>query len=201
MSQTYPTAGGTGALPEQQLNALAGQVLDRLGAQRELPRVPVPNPWHIGPFFLNFPELVLAAVLLLCVALLAYGLLRMRRFGGDPGATPAGAAAPGASRGDANLQRAEAFAAVGRYMEAMHELLLQCVADVRQRGAGRLDESLTSREILHRAKLPPVGRDALAGIIARVEWTYFGHRPADAAHWQECRTQFAQLRGVLADRA
>lgn len=182
-------------------NTLATRALTHLDAQRDLPLIPLPAGWHLGDWTLNLPDVILIAVLTLCAGILVYTALRLRRRGADPWDMRAGEADAAHAHAQANLQRAEDFAAAGDYMEAMHELLLQCVADVRAARAGRLDESLTSREILQRAKLPPSGEDALADIISRVEWTYFGRRPADMLHWQECRARFDQVRGALAAHA
>jgi hypothetical protein len=189
----------SGAPPDP--NDLAAQALTRLGAQRDLPLLPLTTGWHFGDWSLNQPGLVLLAVLILCAAVLAFTGLRLRRGGADPWDTRVAEADGATAHAQANLQRAETLAAAGLYMEAMHELLLQCVADVRAARTFRLDESLTSREILHRATLPPEGADALADIISSVEWTYFGRRPADALHWQECRARFDQVRGALAAHA
>ena len=175
---------------------MARGLVDHLGAQPDLPRLPLPAGWHWGHFTLDLPQVVLAAVLGLCLAVLITAVVRLRgrgEAGWDARADDAAAAAPS----ETHLQRAEAFDAAGQFMEAMHELLLQCVADIRVRGGARLEESLTSREILARAKLPPSGREALAEIILRVERTYFGRSPADPAQWQECRAQFSALRGAL----
>jgi hypothetical protein len=43
-----------------------------------------------------------------------------------------------------------------------------------------------------------VGQDALAGIVARVEETYFGRLPADRLHWRDCRSRFDLIRDALA---
>jgi hypothetical protein len=181
-------------------NGLADHVLAQLGAQRDLPVGPLPPGWF-DHWSLNLPELILILVLLLCVGFIAYSVARLRGGGGSAWDKRPGAAADGGVSAEASLARAEALAAAGRYMEAVHELLLQCVAELRQRGAGRLAESLTSREILQRAQLPPAGQDALAAIIARVEYSYFGRVPADLMHWQECRQRFDRVRAALAEQA
>jgi hypothetical protein len=175
------------------LDALTAQVLDHIGAQRDMPTLPVSRLTWLDEFSLDMPTLVLAAILAVAAAALLAAVLRYRGR-----ASAWDMRAPGASTGanaaSEHLAQAEACAAEGRYMEAMHELLLQSLSDIRAQSFFRLDASLTSREILRQAKLPPPGRDALGSIIRGVEFTYFGLRPASAAEWQACRAAFENLR-------
>jgi hypothetical protein len=92
---------------------------------------------------------------------------------------------------------ADELARQGRFVEAMHTLLLQSLADIRLRLDERFADSLTSREILRSARLPERGRAPLREIIARVEWTYFGEHPAEAADYQACRQRFGELAEAL----
>jgi hypothetical protein len=179
------------------LNRVAGQALDRLGAQRVLPLDPLPAGWRLGDWSLNLPNVLLAATLVLCIGVTAYSLLRLRR--GDTSAWDMRQddAAEAGAPAQLHLTRAELFAGTGRYVDAIHELLLQCVSDLRRHGAGRLEASLTSREILLRAKLPPASQDALASMVSVVEQTYFGRLPADLLHWQDCRAWFDLIRRAL----
>jgi hypothetical protein len=169
-------------------------------AQRDLPRVPVePTSW-LDHLHIRLPDISLLVVLTLCAALIATTLYRLRR--GQAGwalATPLDSS-PGENP-TAHLLEADRHAAAGRLVEAMHELLLQALSDIRRHAGARLDASLTSREILRQAPLPPEARDALATIISRVEWTYFGLRPATESAWQECRAQFTRLTTHLATPA
>lgn len=185
----------TTSAPLSAIDATADQVLRNLGAQRDLPHVPVePTSWFDH---LHLPDVSLIVVLTLCATLLATTFYRLRR--GQAGWTlpTEDATAPGENP-SAHLHEAERHAAAGRLVEAMHELLLQALSDIRRRAGDRLDPSLTSREILQQAPLPPEARDALATLISRVEWTYFGLRPATEAAWQECRAQFNRLTHSLA---
>jgi hypothetical protein len=91
------------------------------------------------------------------------------------------------------MTTADELARQGRFVEAMHTLLLQSLADMRQRLGERFADSLTSREILRSSRLPERGRASLREIIARVEWTYFGDHPADAADYHACREKFSEL--------
>jgi hypothetical protein len=183
--------------PTPGLNKVAGAILDRLGAQRDLPVIPHSDLSWLSRLSLNLPDIVVAGVVLLGAVTLLAVILRLRGAG-KAWDMREDAPADGAEGPEPHLARAEAFAQAHRFVEAMHELLLQGLADIRSHSAGGLDASLTSREILRRAKLPPAARDQLGGIIAQVEWTYFGLRPAGEAAWAECRDRFFALRAALA---
>lgn len=88
---------------------------------------------------------------------------------------------------------ADELARLGRFVEAMHVLLLQSLAEMRRRLNIRFADSLTSREILHRVELPEAGRISLGSIIQQVERTYFGHQGADEADYRACRQNFDAL--------
>jgi hypothetical protein len=103
-------------------------------------------------------------------------------------------ATPGA--GDA-LGAADQLSRYGRFVEAMHMLLLQSLAEIRQRLGVQFADSLTSREILRGTSLSPQGRAALREIVAAVEWTYFGGYPAEMRDYAACRRSFENLRRAL----
>jgi len=102
--------------------------------------------------------------------------------------------APGAT--DA-LGAADQLSRYGRFVEAMHMLLLQSLAEIRQRLGVQFADSLTSREILRGTSLSPQGRAALREIVAAVEWTYFGGYPAEMRDYAACRRSFENLRRAL----
>ncbi|HZC79118.1 MAG TPA: DUF4129 domain-containing protein, partial [Ktedonobacterales bacterium] len=89
------------------------------------------------------------------------------------------------------------LAAQGRFVEAMHVLLLQGLAAIRAGLDEEFADSLTSREILRRARLSDPGRASLRDIVNRVEWTYFGQYPAALADYEACRTSFNTLTQAL----
>ena len=95
------------------------------------------------------------------------------------------------------LGAADELAAEGRFVEAMHVLLLQGLADIRARLDEQFADSLTSREILRSTKLSEAGRSSLRDIVNRVEWTYFGEHPAALADYVACRTSFNALAQAL----
>jgi hypothetical protein len=112
----------------------------------------------------------------------------------------AGSAAEGAAPGPlaTAMMAADEVAAQGRFVEAMHVLLLHALTEMRRRRNEHFADSLTSREILRSTRLPEEGRTALRDIVARVEWSYFGEHPADQADYQACRASFDALAQALA---
>jgi hypothetical protein len=183
----------------QDVRQLAERAIRRLDLQTELPRVPEPD-----SFRLALPAEVLWAVIVIALAVLLYafrdmipllGLGRRHAWGGD-----AGDAGDEASRApEVTLVRADELAARGNFVEAMHALLLQSLAYIRERLNEQFADSLTSREILARAPLPPEGRASLRDIVSRVEWTYFGEREATRSDYEACRASFSALAQALRD--
>jgi hypothetical protein len=88
---------------------------------------------------------------------------------------------------------ADELAKQGAFTEAMHVLLLRAVAELRLRLNEHYTDSMTSREILGRARIPDNGRQAFQDIVARVEWSYFGAYPAELSDYQACRENFTRL--------
>jgi hypothetical protein len=181
---------------------LAGDAIRRLDLQTDLPRAtePLLARWHIPvPSELLLALLVIAAAILIYL-FLAYArgdLLSVWRRSKDMAEDRAesGAARP-LVPAEAMLT-ADEFARQGRFVEAMHTLLLQALAEIRHRLDERFADSLTSREILRSPRLPEPGRAPLREIIARVEWTYFGEHPAEAADYQACRRHFSEFAEAL----
>lgn len=181
---------------------LAADAIRRLELQTDLPRAAEP---FFPAFHIKLPSELILTVMLLAAAVLIYlflahargDLLSVWRKSKDAaeGAGQGGEARPLAPA-EAMLT-ADELARQGRFVEAMHTLLLQSLAEIRQRLDERFADSLTSREILRNARLPERGRVPLREIIARVEWTYFGEHPAEAADYQACRKHFSELAEAL----
>lgn len=176
---------------------VAAAAIRDLGLQTDLPRIPTPPGWS-----LQLSDSIAWILIALGVVFLVYllrdyiPLLRGRGPGEWGDATgPDGEISDSARR---HLAIAEALAAEGRFVEAMHELLLDALGEIRARAGERLADSLTSREILRAASLPDPGRSALREIIGRVEWTYFGEHPGLEADYLVCRENFDRLHGALA---
>ena len=170
----------------------------QLDLQDRLPKDLTQESWNIGiP-----PELlwaILAAGLLLVLYTFSDMLPIWRLWGGRgwqaPGATdqPQGLAPSGTDPAAA----ADELGRQGRFVEAMHMLLLLSLSEIRRHLGEQFADSLTSREILRGARLPSQGRALLREIVGRVEWTYFGGYPATLEDYTACRQSFDGLRGVL----
>jgi hypothetical protein len=153
------------------------------------------------PFPLQLPAEVVWLALICAAALMLY-LLRdslpfwrhsrdqwdEARHGAEPAAT--------ADAVDA-LSAADQLSRYGRFVEAMHMLLLQSLAEIRLRLGVQFADSQTSREILRGTTLSPQGRASLREIVAAVEWTYFGGYPAEMRDYAACRRSFENLRRAL----
>jgi hypothetical protein len=178
----------------------AEQAIRRLDLQTELPRIPEPPRVSV-----QLPPELLWLVVAIGLGVLLYALrdlvpfLRSRTASwSDEQAASAGGTVR--SLGEAALEAADDLAARGRFVEAMHVLLLQGLAEIRRRLGEQFADSLTSREILQRARLPEVGRSSLRDIIDRVEWTYFGEHAASSSDYAACRLSFDRLTQVLQGR-
>ena len=115
--------------------------------------------------------------------------------------TPAADGVPKVARREAmSVAQVEAdeLARRGRFVEAMHVLLLQSLAEMRRLLGIAMADSLTSREILRRVKLPETGRASLATLIGEVERTHFGEQGADEQDYLACRRQYEILKQSLA---
>lgn len=185
------------------LGEQADKVARRLDLQRELPTEQEPLSslfdWHF-----SLPSLPAGLVYLasLCgVVLLAYVLKdSLPGWAGRHGSWEDDAAAggeDGPQKPEEAAVAADELARQGRFVEAMHVLLLQGLAEMRQRLDATFADSLTSREILRNVSVPDHGRAALRDIIARVEWTYFGEHPAGPDDYQGCRRSFDVLTQAL----
>jgi hypothetical protein len=138
----------------------------------------------------------------LAAGTLLYGLLRMipgwrGRRDSEWRADEAGSFVSAKAIG-ASLAEADAMAGQGRFVEAMHLLLLHSLAEIRRRPRLEFSDSLTSREILRRAGLPQEVAAALKWIVARVELSYFGDYPATRPDYESCRARYEALTTGLA---
>jgi hypothetical protein len=190
-------SGLLSAQTAREVQTVAERAIRRLDLQTELPRGPQPL-----PFTLDLPAELLWVVIVVAICVLIYAFRDMipmwrARHGGAwtmdevlPGEVAARTSA-------AVLGAADELAADGRYVEAMHVLLLQGLADIRRGLDQQFADSLTSREILRSVQLPEAGRASLRDIINRVEWTYFGKYPAARADYVACRASFNALATTL----
>ena len=155
--------------------------------------------WH-----LHVPEGVLWIAAVGFAVILGYILLDMlpnwrARDEEGWGLTGAGAMLGGQSA-SASLAMADGLAAEARFVEAMHILLLHCLDEMKRRLRLDIADSLTSREILRRARLPEQATSALRGIVSRVESSYFGDHPATRPDYDACRGRYEELISILSEK-
>jgi hypothetical protein len=192
---TSPLAAQT-----QDPRAAAEQAIRRLDLQTELPRDSEATPLRI-----QIPGEVVWLMAALGVGLLLYmfkdmlpvfGFAARGDLADEEGETGGTVAKPP----EQVLAAADDLARQGRFVDAMHVLLLQGLADIRRHLGEQFADSLTSREILRSTKLSEAGRGPLQDIITRVEWTYFGKYPADREDYAACRASFDALAHALHGR-
>jgi len=179
--------------------SIAERAIRRLDLQTEVAREP-------EPLHLRLPSAVLWFVILVALAALLYSfrdmipLLRSRGSGWltDDEAVSADVASKDPATA---LAVADELAGQGRYVEAMHVLLLRGLVEIRARLDEPFADSLTSREILRSPRLPEKARESLRDVVGRVEWTYFGEHPAVRDDYLACRTSFGALEQALAGSA
>jgi hypothetical protein len=168
----------------------AERSIRRLDLQTEFPKIE-------QPFRLSLPPEVLWVVVAIALGLLVYALRDLLPFArmasdawqGDEATTQDG----GGANPTVVLQAADELAASGRFVEAMHVLLLRALSDIRHRLDEPFSDSLTSREILRSSRLREETRTPLRDVVSRVELTYFGDRPAAQADYLACRESFNAL--------
>ncbi len=110
----------------------------------------------------------------------------------DPNAATGGATAkPGAGL---SLDEADRLAREGRFAEALHMLLLDCIAQLRRlKFDAVIAPSLTSREVARRLSLPERSAQALTAIVSAVELSHFGGRPAGEDDYRRGREHYLQI--------
>jgi hypothetical protein len=182
---------------EAELRAAQQAAIHRLDLQLALP-AGEDGGWSLH---LNLPPEFLLLALLLGLAVIAYQfkdalpIWRWRR------SEHADEAAPGAAMVDSPARAAalaaDELARQGRFVDAMHLLLLQGLAAIREKLDEPFADSLTSREILRGTRLSEAGKALLRDLVMRVEWTYFGQHPAGRGDYDACRVCFDQLARVL----
>jgi hypothetical protein len=188
---------GTQSPSNSAIQTLADQAIRRLDLQTELQREPQPVGWT-----LNLPPETIWLAVIVGVGVLLYAFRDMLPFLGvnrdrgweleEAAAAQAGDEAPAIALG-----AADELAAQGRFVEAMHVLLLQALAEIRRRLDEQFADSLTSREILRSKHLSDDLRRPLREVVNRVEWTYFGEHPAAQDDYLACRTSFSAIARVL----
>ena len=188
------------AAQNQDPRAAAEQAIRRLGLQTELPHDPEQAPLRI-----HLPPEAIWLMAAIGLGLLLYmfrDMLPALGFAprGEVDAGEEGIGGTLARPPEQVLAAADDLAHQGRFVDAMHVLLLQGLADMRRHLGEQFAESFTSREILRSTKLSETGREPLRDIITRVEWTYFGKHPAEREDYLACRASFDALAHALHGR-
>lgn len=173
-----------------------------LDLQTELPLKHVdPSSMHSGSFSGSGSNLALWIVVIIGGGVLAYCIYEIvpamggRRAQWDQ---PGDGIGPTGHRGaDPVRAAADELAQQGRFVEAMHVLLLQGLDEMRMRLDLRFADSLTSREIVSRATAPAGAKTALRDMIAWVERAYFGDHPVDRSDYDACRHSYVALDSIL----
>jgi hypothetical protein len=188
--------GTVAAQTPSEVQRMAQDAIRRLDLQTEIPDAPKPTQFSLSlrPELLWF--IVAVAVLLLLYSFRdLIPLLRSR--GGELTEEEVISADAMRREPQVALAAADEFAREGRYREAMHILLLRSLAELRATLDEPFADSLTSREILRSARLPKAAREPLREVVGRVEWTYFGERPAEREDYEACRTSFFAIERAL----
>jgi hypothetical protein len=193
-------AGPLAAQTAQQVQEAADKAIRRLDLQTEFPRGPEPSNLH---FNFKLPPEVLWIVIAVAVGILLYALrdtLLIKQ--GTDWATDEGEIGATHANSEAMVvEAADELAAAGRFVEAMHVLLLQGLAYMRRRLDQQFSDSLTSREILRSTQLSAAARASLRDVVTRVELTYFGTHQAVLADYTACRESFHALTRALHEDA
>jgi hypothetical protein len=187
--------------PADPVREAAERSIKKLDLQVSMPHTPTKLD-HLSGWNLHVPGWLIYIAAVLAVVVIGYIVLDMIpgwRARDDDGwaTTGTGFAAP-VDSAEITLAQADELAARGFFVEAMHLLLLHSLAEIRRRLRLEFADSLTSREILRRARLPEEVTGALRSIVTRVELSYFGGYPAAQPDYDSCRAGFESLSSVLA---
>jgi hypothetical protein len=191
------TAGRLAAQTPQQVQQAADEAIRKLDLQTEFPRGAEPLNFHF-----NLPPEVLWIVIAIALGALLYAfrdLIPIWRSSAGGAWAEEGSHVGESSPGNQAviIEAADELAAHGRFVEAMHLLLLHGLAHIRARLDQQFSDSLTSREILYSSNLSEAARASLRDVVNRVELTYFGQRPAGLADYTACRESFNALERSL----
>jgi hypothetical protein len=192
-----PLSGPVSAQSPDRVERAVQDSIRSLGLQTELPGKVEP----LKTLKIPIPEEVVWLALICVAALIAYSLrdtLRIRLGWTKSGwETPIDGDAVATAGEIDGLAAADRLSSEGRFVDAMHMLLLQSLADIRRQPGEQFADSLTSREILRGARLTSPALTSLRDIIAAVERTYFGGYPAEHSDYAACRRSFEVLRSTL----
>ena len=182
------------------------ELLTHRDLQFDFPKYQPPTPpqWLIdfGKFLAHYwPALrILGWVVLIAVAgLLLYALVRLflRQDWFSPNEKAVRAEAPEwrptADAARNLLRDADALAALGKYGDAAHLLLLRSIEHIDTHRPDLVRPAFTSREIGALDQLPGAARPTFMGIARIVERALFAGREVDATEFAQCRQAYEQF--------
>jgi len=187
---------------------IARETAQQFKVQTELPRGPVASEtwdkptrlsWE-GGIYVLYAMLVLAVLVILWTLRDSIGQL-FRRPVALHSAEAVVIPTISVERLEGAQLEADQLADQGRFVEAMHMLLLRAFTELRRSFALRFADSLTSRELLKLLPLPAETLAALADIVTRVELSYFGEYGVIAGDYQACRKSFDVLTATARGQA
>lgn len=91
------------------------------------------------------------------------------------------------------LKEADALAAMGRYSDAAHLLLLRSIEDIESRRPNLVRPNFTSREIGRLGALPELARNTFMSIAEVVERALFAGQPVGADVFAQCRQAYERF--------
>jgi hypothetical protein len=191
------------ALTAEQVRKLARETVEELKLQTSLPVEENPAGWLLDLPAIEFSSEMFWAALIAMLAFLLYQMrdelpsfsfMRAGKWQENSPDPATGARYDGET--DPSITGDE-LARQGRFIEAMHWLLLHSLSEIRERLGVRFPDSMTSREILRRARLPENAKQLLKDIVTHVELSYFGTYPAGEQDYAACRSSFEKLLAEL----
>lgn len=137
---------------------------------------------------------LLGAVLVLLLVLGASQFLRSREKAGEDGVVEGDDPILGGGRAaESNLSEVDALALEGRFAEAVHALFQITVGMLARGGRLVLEDAMTGREALGRARLDDGGRTALRDLVVVVEHSLFGGGAVSVDQYRRCVASYQQL--------
>ena len=206
MAEPGTSAADTAAAADR-VAAAHQALLREPGLQFDFEAAPPPPPlpeWLRAFFrFLSgfqpvFEVLFWAAIAAVAAVILYFAVREVLRYqrskaGRETGASDVPDWRPPVARARALLSDADKLAAEGRFAEAVHMLLFRSIEDIDAKRPHSVKPALTSRDILDLRGLPAGAREALARLVATVEWSFFGGRPVGAADFSMCRRAYEEF--------
>lgn len=138
-------------------------------------------------------------VVILCLAVFwAYRVVKGRFFDNKDEEEATEYYVPSKSLARTLLEDADALAAKGQFVDAVHLLLFRSIEDIEKHRPNAVNVAMTSREIAQLEILPQASRGPFSKIAQAVEQSMFAGRPLNESLFQECRAayeKFAQPEG------